>query len=319
MRNSTRVTERCVVPDIAARELLYWDYNSMDSGGGHTMAKCSMTTSFIGVRVSCSGWDCEATAIRLTALAPGESRRTNITFFDSCPKEEESLWNWFFQCFSTLTDNGSGGVGVTTILQSYLVDPNLGLNSTAARNLPPVYTIGKELFSVRLGQILNTYWLAMIGNEPLFLGHPENYDGVTTWSPGSGDALSYDNYVFSKSEANVYVRVQVLRYDKAWMAVLIASTLVLLLTTILDFALNLKIWVPKLLMNTSTLTRGNPNFEVPVGGGALSDEARARLLADVKVRFGDSEGVDDSHDLIIGNCVEYGGRVSKLTKRKLYA
>ncbi|KAL2880591.1 hypothetical protein SGCOL_003963 [Colletotrichum sp. CLE4] len=206
-----------------------------------------------------------------------------------------------------------------SIVQSYLVDPSLGLTVSAFWELPPVYTVGQELFSIRLGQLLNTYWWAMIGQEPLFLGHPENYDSLTKWKAGLPEHPINDNYVFSKTQATVYVSVNVLRYNKTWMAVLIMATLVLLLTAILDLALSLNIWVPKLLMNMSTLTRGNPNFDVPAGGGALSDETRAKLLANVKVRFGDAEGMDDSNDLIVGSCVGHGGRVSKLTEGKLYA
>ncbi|KXH59993.1 hypothetical protein CNYM01_08143 [Colletotrichum nymphaeae SA-01] len=317
-QNSTRRDDRCTDPRVAARDLLYWNYDVDQPGIGYTMAKCSMTTSFVEVHVFCLGWDCKATAVRQSASAPQGGQATNRTFFDGCPQENSNIWRWFFRYFDTMADSGGGGIGSPTIVQSYLVDPKLGLNASAAWNLPSVYKVGKELFSVHLGQILNTYWWAMIGNEPLFLGHPENYDGLTKWATGSSEFPSNDDYVFSETEATVYVRVQVLRYNKPWMIVLAVATLVLLLTTVLDFALSLKIWVPKLLMNISTLTRGNPNYDVPAGGGALSDEARAKLLANVKVRFGDAEGVDESSDLVIGNCVEHGGRVSKLTKGKLY-
>ncbi|KAK1445377.1 hypothetical protein CCUS01_12545 [Colletotrichum cuscutae] len=314
MQNSSRSYERCTEPRVAARGLHYWNYESYKGRGGYTLAKCSMTTSFVDVRVSCLGWNCKAVAVRPSASAPNVWQHTNRTFFDSCPLELVGTWSWFFKYFETIADSNTGGVGSTSIIQSFLVDPDLGLNVSAAWSLPPIYEVGKELFSVRLGQLLNTYWWAMIGTEPLFLGHPENYDGLSRWDRG----IDGDNYVIAKAQATEYVNVQVLRYNKAWMTVLIVATLVLLLTTVLDFALSLKIWVFKLLMNISTLTRGNPNFDVPAGGGALPDEARAKLLANVKVRFGDAEGVDESHDLVIGNCVEHGGSVSKLMKGKLY-
>ncbi|KAK1506649.1 hypothetical protein CTAM01_02981, partial [Colletotrichum tamarilloi] len=314
MQNASRSYERCTEPRVAARGLHYWNYESYKGRGGYTLAKCSMTTSFVDVRVSCLGWNCKAVAVRPSASAPNVWQHTNRTFFDSCPLELVGTWSWFFKYFETIADSNTGGVGSTSIIQSFLVDPDLGLNVSAAWSLPPIYEVGKELFSVRLGQLLNTYWWAMIGTELLFLGHPENYDDLSRWDRG----IDGDNYVIAKAQATVYVNVQVLRYNKAWMTVLIVATLVLLLTTVLDFALSLKIWVPKLLMNISTLTRGNPNFDVPAGGGALPDEARAKLLANVKVRFGDAEGVDESHDLVIGNCVEHGGRVSKLMKGKLY-
>ncbi|EXF80137.1 hypothetical protein CFIO01_09109 [Colletotrichum fioriniae PJ7] len=319
MQNSTPEYERCTDPRVAARDLLYWNYDYVDSSTQSTLAKCSMTTSFVEVRVSCIGWDCGVVEMRPTASTSEARPNSNITFFDECPFTGLNyMWETFFSYFATLTEEYNKQ-GLNSFIQSYLVDPGLGLNCSATVDLPPVYGVGKKLFSIHLGQLLNTYWQALIGDEPLFLGHPENYDGVTKWPLASEFSRTYFNYRFLDTQATVYVGLKALRYQKAWMAVLIVATLVLLLTTVLEFALGLKIWVPKLLMNISTLTRGNPNFDVPAGGGALSDEARAKLLADIKVRFGDAEGANESSDLIIGNCVEYGGRVSKLTKGRLYA
>ncbi|KAK1712924.1 uncharacterized protein BDZ83DRAFT_756928 [Colletotrichum acutatum] len=319
MQNSTHDYERCTDPRVAAKDLLYWNYDHVDSRTQSTLAKCSMTTSFVEVRVTCTGWDCGVAEMRPTASTSEARPNSNITFLDECPFTGLNyMWETFFGSFATLTEEYNKQ-GLNSFIQSYLVDPSLGLNSSATVDLPPVYRVGEKLFSIHLAQLLNTYWQALIGDEPLFLGHPENYDGVTKWPLASEFSRTYFNYRFLDAQATVYVGFKALRYQKAWMAVLVMATLVLLPTTLLDFVLSLKIWVPKLLMNMSTLTRGNPNFDVPAGGGALSDEARAKLLANFKVRFGDAEGVDESCDLVMGNCVEHGGRVSKLTKGKLYA
>ncbi|KAI8166630.1 hypothetical protein KHU50_006765 [Colletotrichum sp. SAR 10_65] len=159
----------------------------------------------------------------------------------------------------------------------------MALNVLAVHDISYCITVGEETFSIRMAQLLNTYWIAILGSEASFLGHPADFSNVSVFR---------DTDV-ADTQATIFTGVIILRYDAAWMGVLVVSVVVLLLAAVVGVVLDLNIQVPRLLMNVSTLTRGNPNFGIPVGGGALSDEARARLLADVKVRFGEVEDKDD--------------------------
>ncbi|KAF9874641.1 hypothetical protein CkaCkLH20_07778 [Colletotrichum karsti] len=297
---------RCDDPEIPTQRLLYWSWDRGDEPLESTFANCTTETSYVEVKVDCNGWDCNAASIRRSQLPDLPNK--NLTFFDQCEGVSATQIGaqYLFGLLATLTDP-MGTVGAPSGIQGYLYDPSWGFNATAALYMTEALsTVDIKDFTLRLGQVLNTYWLATVGAEPLMLGHPENYDGL-----GSPGTITYN---FTGTNATVLNNVIVFRYDQGWMAVLIISTVVLLLSAIAGLILDLNIWVPKLLMNVTTLTRGNPNFGVPLGGGTTPDEVRGRLLADVKVRFGDADD-HGSRDLVIGDCVEDGGRVSRVRDR----
>lgn len=306
--NST-LPPRCEDPKVPARTLLYYNQDNdrgTETNYTATLANCSLSTSYVEVRIACTGWDCAPAAVRPSTLTTNPSR--NVTFLDSCGDGFEYATGYFLQLFQTVTERGYSH-GRPSVIQNYLVDPDLALNATAVLTNPPVHTVGGDTFSVRLAQLLNTYWLAVVGPEALFLGHPADFSSLST--------KTY-NTTLLEAQAAVDERADTLRYDAGWMAVLVVSVAVLLAAAAAGLALDLRIRVPRLLMNVSTMTRGNPNFGVPVGGGALSDEKRARLLADVRVRFGETEVRDGTHDLVIGDCAEHGGRVATVTKGRVY-
>lgn len=296
----------CKGRETAARLLYnpwpeYYPYRSEDK----TLANCTLTTSFVEVRVACIGWDCRPVEMR-HSVSPDKGN-TYGTFLDSCPRPRASTPLYFFNLFKTTTE-GSRSDNSQTAIQGFLENPETALNVSAVHDISYRITVGEETFSIRMAQLLNTYWIAILGSEASFLGHPADFSNVSVFR---------DTDV-ADTQATISTGVIILRYDAAWMGVLVVSVVVLLLAAVVGVVLDLNIQVPRLLMNVSTLTRGNPNFGIPVGGGALSDEARARLLADVKVRFGEVEDKDDGPYLVIGDCAENGGRVVRLTKGKVY-
>ncbi|CAI0654279.1 unnamed protein product [Colletotrichum noveboracense] len=302
--NGTR--RRCIDPTASARDFHYFDWSPAKDEP--TYAKCKINSTYVETQIACDGYNCIPTAIR-SSVSP-RNPSTNFTFFDSCQSNNELASLYFQNLFKSLTDPTNRQKS-PSIIQTYIVDPEKGLNATAVFDFPRAIHAGRENFEIRMAQLLNTYWLATIGNEPLVLGHPENYD-----------MLSYRNTVhatnFTSTNATIFTPITVLRYDTTWMVILIISVVVLFTAAIAGLLIDFGVWVPKLLLNISTLTRGNPNFGVPAGGGAFTDEERSRLLGDLRVRFGDAEMSGDKHDVVIGDCVEDGGRVAKLTHRRLY-
>ncbi|OHF03209.1 hypothetical protein CORC01_01593 [Colletotrichum orchidophilum] len=298
-------------------------YYNFDATKDLTIANCTLSTSHVEVRVACSGWDCKPTAIRRSTLTTYRSE--NFTFLDGCVYIKSSVrpaYEYFFNLFKTLTDSQGVEGNQPSIIQAYLAQPELGLSGGAFWDFPPVHTADDQSFSIRLGHILNTYWMAAIGIDPLLLGQTADYSNTTYFEYAVNKSAPKPDpsnmYNFSETQATVSTQVQILRYNKGWMVILIISTLILLVAAGIGLVLDLQIWVPRLLINVSTLTRCNPNFGVPAGGGALSDEERAKLMADMRIRFGDIKTGDDSDDLVIGDCVETGGHVSRFTKGKLY-
>lgn len=92
----------------------------------------------------------------------------------------------------------------------------------------------------------------------------------------------------------------------------------MMLAAVMKFMVDLKIWVPDLAMNVSTLTRGNPAFAIPVGGSGLSDSERLKFLKDVKARFGDVDPGGQAGYLVVGGCLEDGGRAGRYRRQRSY-
>ena len=63
---------------LDARSLMYF---SFDNDGNGTFANCSMTTTYVEMRVDCVGWNCSTTAIRPSTK---QNPSANHTVLDSC-------------------------------------------------------------------------------------------------------------------------------------------------------------------------------------------------------------------------------------------
>jgi len=292
---------------------------SWDSDSNGTFATCKMTTSYVELAVSCEGWKCRTSAIRPSTLVhPGANR----TLFDDCNGGPYPyLWFYFSALYGTLggffgnahvlNSTTTTRSGTPTALQAYIVEPNQALNATAVNRLPSLWTVDASTFSTRLGQLLNSYWLATVATEAVSLGHPVDYQGIIS-SESSGISFAQSEVVATSLET-------VVRCNRGWLAPLILSAIVMLASVFVSLWTDARLCVPRILMNVSTMTRGNPNFGLPEGGGALSDEGRSRLMRDIKVRFGDADPWGGTvHGLTIGDCAEAGGRVARVDKNGLY-
>ncbi|KAI8245172.1 hypothetical protein K4K55_002594 [Colletotrichum sp. SAR 10_96] len=213
---------RCIDPAASARDFHYFDWSPAKDEP--TFAKCKINSTYVETQIACDGYDCIPIAIRLSVSPRNPS--ANITFFDSCQSDNELASLYFQNLFKSLTDPTNRQKS-PSIIQTYIVDLEKGLNATAVFDFPRAIHAGRENFEIRMAQLLNTYWLATIGNEPLVLGHPENYD-----------MLSYRNTVhatnFTSTNATIFTPITVLRYDTTWMVILIISVVVLFTAAIAD-------------------------------------------------------------------------------------
>lgn len=289
-----------------ARQILYLGKDPVGISNA-TYAKCSVNTTFVEVQIECVGWDCASTAMRPSlATNPGP----NNTIFDGQCDWVPNMYPYYMQLLDWVTKMQTASSYDVTIVQGYLFDPEHALNTTALYSQNGLYTVAKSDFSLRYAQIINTYWLAMSAANALFLGHPSNYKALRE----SIDSGALDTMYFGETNATTFSAVTNIRCDFGWLIPLILTTLLMWTAAMLTMAVDLKLGVPRMLMNITTMTRGNPNFGLPPGGGGLPDETRGRLIRDVKVRFGSVEG-NDPDDLVVGACVEGGGSVS-MTRRK---
>lgn len=296
---------RCGASSLDSRSLMYF---SFDNDGNGTFANCSMTTSYVELQVDCTGWNCSTTAVRPSTK---QNPSANHTVLDACEQGSfPYLFPYFMQTIASFTDwAGSGSSGYPSALQVYLANPDQTLNASAKAYIPSLHTTSPLDFSIRLSQIINTYWTASVATEAVYLGHAENFDILSS---------STNNISLAKAEATVFTPSTIIHCNRGWLAPLVLASAIMFLSAWLALFTDLRTWIPKVLMNMSTLTRGNPNFNLPPGGGVLSDEERSRLLKGNRVRFGEVMVNTNVGDLVIGSCEEDGGMVARLSKGKSY-
>ncbi|KAH6891401.1 hypothetical protein B0T10DRAFT_485197 [Thelonectria olida] len=296
--------DRCDDPNPQAREMYYVGYDADWNG---TYAKCSLTTTYVEMQVECVGYECVSKAMR-PSTQPHSS--TNRTIFDGACKDTKYIFAYFTQVLDTLVP--SGGSPAASLLQAYLADPDDALSAVSLMkdNVDGAWTVEKSLFSLRMAQMLNTYWLAVVATEALFMGHAPDYETLT-----SGVTLGDHAILTSGTNGTIYTPVTRVHCDFGWLVPLVLSTIIMLCAAILTMVVDVELRVPKMLMNMTTLTRGNPrDFNLLPGGGGLQDEARGRVIRNVRVRFGVMEGHDQG-DYRTGVCYEDGGTVSMVGSR----
>lgn len=303
---------RCNMTNPTPREIYYYSWDQFAGNG--TAANCSMTTSYVDVSASCNGLDCSVTHMRRSVeptLPPG------ITPIDGCDwsntTDSEDVWPWYGDQF-VFAIGQNGHPANPSPMQIYFQFPADPFNTTQDFGTSKqLYTIGNQSFSRTLAQLMNTFWIASIGSDAIFLGHPDNFAVITDDQNGSSP-----NLTFSNATANLSMTQEGLVFERGWMAALLLSTSAMVLASFVKLFVDLQIITPNLLMNVTTLTRNNPYFGLPPGGTTLGDAERSRLVGDISARFGDALPHERAGMLVIGNCIEEGGEVATFQRGRKY-
>ncbi|OTB10318.1 hypothetical protein K445DRAFT_323091 [Daldinia sp. EC12] len=312
--------QRCTAgptDDVSKRQLFVRTRN----WGVHkpTAANCTMGTTNVEVSVNCKDWDCKVDRLRRSQkrkVYPSPA----YTIFDHCGEWDatSNLPN-----FLTYLMNAAGG-GISNsvspgLFQNYLLNPNSPFAETNLHSYNIDYditTVGNESFAMRFSQILNSYWTSFYNFNLTYGGHPENlafatdlYTGYPIWSP-----LAETSGINTHTETHFF-------YDRGWMVVLVISSTTMFVSGIIKAVFDLRIWIPDLLMNVSTMIRGNTSncHSVPFGGTTLDDSERSRLLKNLKVRYGNIRASDGGPgELGIGELAEDEGKVTRVTGNETY-
>ncbi|KAK9422893.1 hypothetical protein SUNI508_04560 [Seiridium unicorne] len=297
---------------IQKRQLSYKSING-EAGSNLTVANCSIQTSFVETFIACTGEECLVQKMR-RAPSKATRRSTAWTVLDNCPEVGyHTALESFLKHLVDAADHQKKQSGMPGILQNYIQHPDRPFYSGDYYQDINLSSLDNTTFAERFAQLLNGYWSAFYAYNLTFEGHPEKL-------------LPYSDY-YSKPSPVAYANGTNARfethfvYNRAWMAILIISTLVMFTNGILKLVLDLNIWIPELLMNVSTLLRGAvfncPSF--PFGGSAMDDSDRSRLLRDQYVRFGNI-AVEDGYagELGIGELAENEGRVTKVRRDMKY-
>ncbi|KAK4189447.1 hypothetical protein QBC35DRAFT_450260 [Podospora australis] len=273
-------------------------------GIGHwksLMADCHIRTTYVETEVSCQRQACAASRMRISTK---NHPPKNYTFLDDVSGTSPFLANLVGALpgpsnYSTLL---SAYIGSMLGLENAYYDRKTGFRYTGSELYEALKT-NAEAFSFILAQVLNTYWIAATGAG--YVLDPEGMDYVeNTKSHQYGLYIPpYDKlYVnFEKAVGSYWSEEPVFTCSVPWLVLLFIAILVSLVACILNLTLTgFLIRGPHLSMNFSTLTRDNPYIRIPLGGSALADYDRGKMLQDVRVRFGDVQGDAATGHVAIG-------------------
>ncbi|KAL9097207.1 MAG: hypothetical protein Q9165_000634 [Trypethelium subeluteriae] len=272
---------------------------------------CSVSQTYVESYVNCTRGACAVTKMRPSveygALNP------NLTVLE----QTTQLYNMFRQMSFSLDQGHPGDVQPTTLYIQGLPAPYVSYGQTLPNT---ILDIPYDTFNVRLGSLMNTYWQLGISPQSFTgdLGPPEKY-----LSDNSTDILVQGLFNGVPASATVFTYYEIYVCNYVWLAVLIACSVVLLLTGIVGSVLKALCRSPEMMGYVASMTYDNPFMKLPPGGSALGAMERARLLRRVRVRVGDVEKNNDVGHVAFA-CIEdsvpkdTNDTVGKLRRDKTY-
>lgn len=246
-------------------------------------SSCMINTVFLQVMVHCPGTICAASKTRLmtgsdllTNRSPFDDRDFGDAFFSrfmvsngvpsNKPDAPEYKISIVFATILDAIDDYSGEVQYPDLSDEDYED-------SVAMSL-----------SMSITQIINTYYQASL--VPQLSG----LNGVGAESINdiiSGQSVSPDWETATFEGAHYYPHYHL---SITWITIDIISCIFLIACAFLAMQIRKKTIAPDIFGYVSSLTRDNPNVDLPDGGSTLSGFERARLMKHVKIKIADVSG-----------------------------
>ncbi|MCJ1384310.1 hypothetical protein MMC17_007426 [Xylographa soralifera] len=244
------------------------DTNLMIGGGDSvpqfSYTACKLTQTFVDSQVVCYGSQCKVVGMRPSLNATQLSPMSALGHKGSGPV--------FMDSFVNLTSPSAAGF--TSLIEQYINEPKfLSLGAQVSKDFN-LTTLALSDLQQRLALLLNTYWQAGF-----------NASAQTTVSAIADSALMFDGGKFAN--AIYYPTYDAYVTSWAWLAVLVASSTILLAAGIASAIFDAYTVGPDVLGFASSMTRNNKYMDLPREDGTLSGAERARALADVHVMMQD--------------------------------
>ena len=243
-----------------------------------------------------------------------------------------------FACSPTVHYSVSSKILTPSPLERYLADPNSTIQPIELEAKVPLTT--EENYSIRMGQLINSYFTIMNGlytiigglnNQTSYLG-AENDSFMLQENLHTNDSFSWyhlpqdlnmtglSGKVWA-AEGTKSISTEVIIAHVPWVIPLcIASSILVLASLVSPLVHFFLIRGPEVMMNISSLApRHNPYIPLPSGRTYLDASARARLLKEVEVRFGDIEKGSNIGHLVVGALQASDEHdIVRIKKRRLY-
>jgi len=310
--------EEILLPSYPANFVFYADASNpqnINETKVLTVANCTISMNYVEVQVQCQDSTCLSLAARpstnpATHDPLNESQNINLaqyTPLNGLAQDGDDAM-FFWKDFVNATDSEVGcdtSFCPPSLLEGYLVDPN---NSVPSGIFTPlIYEQGDELISQRLTQLINTYWIESIA--------PYSITGNFTlpWSDlGSSFSYNTDSYMGS-----VRSQQDVITCNDTWLAILLISSLVMLLCGIAGTILDMLRQGPDILDHFGALLRDVPYVNDP-GHTSMEDAVDlSNRMRYETVRLGDVHPEEDVGYVAITS--SHDGRVvGKIENERLY-
>ncbi|KAI5803062.1 hypothetical protein EDC01DRAFT_702806 [Geopyxis carbonaria] len=284
-------------PGLVPRTVMF-ESNDFD---GLTRAKCHIYTTYVELDVFC-----EQVTSHCSVLRMRQSER------DNPPREwtylDLSMTSFMFSAAGLTTVLPLGNSRMSTVIQAFFVNPNNPFVEIQGRNMiDSIAKIGSSMFATRLSQLMNTYYITGV----LPYDVQGSAQGATSIKTGDGrEANSGKNYT-TVSGAHTVIHQRYV-YDRAWLAVLVISSFLMVVLGVTGAVIGALCYAPDILTYMSSLTRDNPYIPTPQGGSAMTGGERARLLKNMRVRLGDVNPENNVGHVAIGAMdLENVGRLKK--------
>jgi hypothetical protein len=299
------------------RDLLFASVYGISRDGndqGLNIAKCSLFQQHVEALVLCAGTQCSTSRVRKSI---SDTRPNALTAL-----EYDSVMDSFVREFPTAIKFNQGSSPTELFMVNTSTFPFV---QKVGRLYPnEVYTdlskIPTDVFTQRLSLVLNTYYQLSTQSSGYFGGLTSN---LSAYGPDTAPVTDVNAYLptnlsatehtffdwFSKFQQKVVdlespfigatttgrktTRREIFVCNFAWVALLLSSSTIILITGSIALVLKRKTLGPEMFGFVSSMTYENPWVKIPKGGTMLDAMERTRLLKDVDVYIGDVRGDED--------------------------
>ncbi|KAH3982824.1 hypothetical protein HBI56_006440 [Parastagonospora nodorum] len=320
------------------RELTFASVYGISRDGseqGLNIARCLLYQQHVEALVLCTGSQCVATHLRKSTT---DKRPNTLTAF-----EDFVVFDSFAREFPTAIKFNEGSSPTELFMANTSIFPFV--QKAGRQFADQLYTdlskVPADVFSRRLSLVLNTYWQLTTQSSGYFGGLTNNLSAygpdtlpvtdANVYLPANLSATEHtfddwfvkfmQNVAFLDSPflgattpARTKREREIFICNFAWLALLLSSSTVILITGSMALILKRKTLGPEMFGFVSSMTYENPWVKIPQGGTMLDAMERTRLLKDVEVHVGDVRGQDDIGHIAFAT----GHPVSKLQRGRLY-
>ncbi|PGH06395.1 hypothetical protein GX51_02407 [Blastomyces parvus] len=247
-----------------------------------TVAYCNIRKVYVESAVYCVGDptlinkpQCSATAIR-SSRRPHQP--ADITPF---------LFTAVLDMFTTslATSQGENQLSRFSLVEKYLnnTDTPLLVQDVGMQ----LHNLDKAVFSKRLTQVINTYYMASLFPSAMVGGLDAELPLYTI------NMYVEDPFKHNRTATLVTLEHHLYATDAAWLSVFLITTTVMFCAAIISSVLAFCTSIPDVLGYASSLTRDSAHFPHANEGSVLDGLIRSRKLKDKKVRLGDVQSSEN--------------------------